>query len=55
MRYGLAIVKHTETNQKTEELRSINVSWVDKLEKKIGFDRFSVIQGSRSMLGYVFL
>lgn len=31
-------VKHPATNQKTAEVRSINASWVDPLEKKIGYD-----------------
>lgn len=38
LRWDLAIVKHPATNQKTAEVRSINASWVDPLEKKIEYD-----------------
>lgn len=44
--YDLAIAKYRKTNQKTEELRSIKVIWVDKLEKKIWY--YMVLWHSRS-------
>lgn len=58
MQYDLAIVKHPETNQKTAELRSINVSCKDKLEKKIAYgmvwcySRFKVYVGFRVSVMY---